>query len=170
MLESTKEILILIIRTHNINDADIRRQMGLEQTVGLKMSQNKWEVYKSLYKLDVSEWSKTQRSKNGGKGFWNKLEVQTWRKRVLKYIGGPRMEVEDSGIYWRSKDGGRGFWNILEVQGWRQRVLKYIGGPRIKAAGSKIYWRSKDGGREFWNKLEVCPILNVSMGTKYRIP
>ena len=50
------------------------------------------------------------------------------------------MEVEDSGIYWRSKDGGRGFWNI---------------------------WRSKDGGRGFWNKLEVCPILNVSMGTKY---
>ena len=40
----------------------------------------------------------------------------------------------------------------------------------MKVEDSKIYWRSKDGGRGFWNKLEVCPIINVSMGTKYRIP
>jgi len=38
------------------------------------------------------------RSKDRGRGFRNKLEFRTWRKRVLKYIGGPRMEVEDSGI------------------------------------------------------------------------
>ena len=25
------------------------------------------------------------------------------------YIGGPRMEVENSGIYWRSKNEGGGF-------------------------------------------------------------
>jgi len=59
------------------------------------------------------------RSKDGGRGFWNILEAQGWRLRILEYIVGPRMKVVGSKIYWRPKDGGRGFWNILEVQGWR---------------------------------------------------
>jgi len=51
------------------------------------------------------------RSKDGGRGFWNILEAQGWRLRILEYIVGPRMKVVGS--------KGRGFWNIVEVQGWR---------------------------------------------------